>query len=191
MNKQKRLELRNKNKTSQYARAMKNYSLKMLMRKDQYVMNPHYQEALDKEIIRRAQIRQAEIRTAFNTQKIELVPYKVDVQTPIVTKDDATNFFASNVTSVAAATKYAEGIRTMLKRMGKNPDEIIPLLREHEKEIREREKRYNPTNGGEWYRLISIIVDEYMSDQSEDQKIIDSVAEFSTGFGYDNFNWGV
>ena len=188
MNKQKRLDLR---KARQYARAMKNYSLKMLMRKDQYVMSPHYQAALDKEIIRRAQIRQAEIRTAFNTQKIELVPYKVDVQTPIVTKDDATNFFASNIPSVAAAIKYTEGIKTMLKRMGKNPDEIIPFLREHEREIREREKLYDPANGKEWYQLINIIVDEYMPDQSEDQKVIDSVAEFSAGFGYDNFNWGV
>lgn len=187
MNKQKRLDLR---KARQYARAMKNYSLKMLMRKDQYVMNPHYQAALDKEIIRRAQTQQAEIRTAFNTQKIELVPYKVDIQTPIVTKDDATDFFASNVPSVAAAINYAEGIRTMLKRMGKNPDEIIPLLKEHEEEIREREKLYDPTNGREWYQLVNIIMNEYISDQSEDQKIIDSVAEFNAGFGYDNFNWG-
>ncbi len=184
MNKQKRLDLR---KARQYERAMKNYSLKTLMKKDQYVMNPLYQAALDKEIIRRAQIQQAEIRNA----KIELLPYKVDIQTPIVTKDDATNFFASNVTSVAAATNYVEGIRKMLKRMGKDPDEIIPLLREHEAEIREREKLYNPTNGHEWYQLINIIVDEYISDQSEDQKIIDSVADFNAGFGYDNFNWGV
>ena len=187
MNKQKRLDLR---KARQHARAMKNYSLKMLMKKDQYVTSPHYQAALDKEIIRRAQIRQAEIRTAFNTQKIELLPYKVDIETPIVTKDDATDFFASNVTSVPAAINYTEGIRTMLKRMGKNPDEIIPLLKEHEEEIREREKLYNPTNGYEWYQLINIIVDEYISDQSEDQKVIDSVAEFNAGFGYDNFNWG-
>ena len=183
MNKQKELDLR---KARQYERAMKKYSLKMLMRKDQYVMNPLYQAALDKEIIRRAQIQQAEIRNA----KMELLPYKVDIQTPIVTKDDATDFFASNVTSVAAATNYAEGIRTMLKRMGKDPDEIIPLLKEHEAEIREREKLYNPTNGYEWYQLINIIVDEYISDQSEDQKIIDSVADFNAGFGYDNFNWG-
>ena len=186
MNKQKRLDLRDKNKARQYAHAMKNYSLKMLMKKDQYVMNPHYQAALDKEIIRRAQIQQAEIRNA----KIELLPYKVDIQTPIVTKDDATDFFASNVTSVAAAINYTEGIRTMLKRMGKDPDEIIPLLKEHEEEIREREKLYNPTNGYEWYQLVNIIVDEYISDQSEDQKIIDSVADFNAGFGYDNFNWG-
>ena len=188
MNKQKTLDLR---KARQYARAMKKYSLKMLMKKDQYVMSPHYQMALDKEIIRRAQIQQAEIRTAFNTQKIELIPYKVDVQTPIVTKDDATDFFASNVPSVAAAINYTEGIKTMLKRIGKNPDEIIPLLREHEEEIREREKLYDPTNGREWYQLINIIVDKYISDQSEDQEVIDSVVEFNTGFGYDNFNWGV
>ena len=188
MNKQKELDLR---KARQYARAMKNYSLKMLMRKDQYVMDPHYQAALDKEIIRRAQIQQAEIRTAFNTQKIELIPYKVDIQAPIVTKDDATDFFASNISSVAAALNYVEGIRTMLERMGKDPDVIIPLLREHETEIREREKLYDPTNGDEWYQLVNIIVNEYVSDQSEDQKIIDSVAEFSAGFGYDNFNWGV
>lgn len=184
MNKQKELDLR---KARQYARTMKKYSLKMLMKKDQYVTSPHYQEALDKEIIRRAQIRQAEIRNA----KIELVPYKVDVQTPIVTKDDATDFFASNVTSVPAAIKYTEGIRTMLKRMGKDPDEVIPLLKEHEEEIREREKLYNPTDGHEWYQLINIIVNEYVLDQPEDQRIIDSVAEFNVGFGYDNFNWGI